>query len=117
MDSPARLKEFAHDVIDWNLAPADAVTLYLEWGNNNWHAEHAPVRSKADFATYFVVDTWPSKPVIRLVRRNSEAANDLLTIEFPDELDAEFKEEYGTLKGVFPPSEPVKEWIKKEMYA
>ena len=117
MDSPSRLKEFARYVIDWNLAPADAVTLYLEWGNNNWHAEHAPVRSKEDFATYFVVDTWPSTPVIRLVRRNSEAATDLLTIEMPAELEKEFKEEYGSLKGVFPPTEAIKDWIKQEMYA
>ena len=39
------LKDAASLNIDWNLAPEDAVTLYLEWGNNNWHAEHAPVRS------------------------------------------------------------------------
>ncbi|MDE7012609.1 MAG: hypothetical protein K2O76_05175, partial [Mailhella sp.] len=66
------LKDAASLNIDWNLAPEDAVTLYLEWGNNNWHAEHAPVRSKDDFATYFVVDNWEKKPTLRLVRRNSE---------------------------------------------
>ena len=87
MDSPSRLKEFTRYVIDWDLAPEDAVTLYLEWGNNNWHAEHAPVRSKEDFATYFVVDAWPSSPVVRLVRRNSEEAVDLLTLALPPDLE------------------------------
>jgi hypothetical protein len=44
--------------IDWSMTPWDAVTLYLEWGNNSWHANHQPVRSKADFSNYFVVYTW-----------------------------------------------------------
>ena len=30
------LRPFADMPIDWNLSPEDAVTLYLEWGNNNW---------------------------------------------------------------------------------
>ena len=92
MDSPSRLKEFATHVIDWELGPEDAVTLYLEWGNNNWHAKHAPVRSKEDFATYFVGDAWPSSPVVRLVRRNSEEAVDLLTLALPPELEKAFRE-------------------------
>lgn len=42
--------------IDWDLTPEDAVTMYLEWGNNNWHADRPPVRSKTDESVYFVVD-------------------------------------------------------------
>lgn len=60
--SPLPLRQFSGLSIDWNLAPEDAVTLYLEWGNNNWHAEHPPVRSKDDVATYFVVDNWCETP-------------------------------------------------------
>ena len=33
------LKDFALCPIDWNLTPEHAVTMYLEWGNNDWHAE------------------------------------------------------------------------------
>ena len=117
MDSPSRLKEFATHVIDWELGPEDAVTLYLEWGNNNWHAKHAPVRSKEDFATYFVVDAWPSSPVVRRVRRNSEEAVDLLTLALPPELEKAFREEYGSLKGVFAPTPAIREWLKHEMYS
>ena len=52
------LAAFADQQIDWNLTPEMAVTLYLEWGNNDWRSEHPPVRSKSDVATYFVVDAW-----------------------------------------------------------
>ncbi len=111
------LKDVASLNIDWNLAPEDAVTLYLEWGNNNWHAEHAPVRSKDDFATYFVVDSWEEKPTLRLVRRNSEQAVDLFTTELPKDLEEEFKKEHEGLKGLYSPSESIKDWLKQEIYA
>ena len=68
------LKDFALCNIDWNLTPEHAVTMYLEWGNNDWHAEYPPVRSKEDVSHYFVVDSWQDPPVVRLVRRNSERA-------------------------------------------
>ena len=51
------LKKFSSLPIEWDLDPADAVTLYLEWGNNDWHAEHPPVRSKDDFA-YYSAPAW-----------------------------------------------------------
>ncbi len=102
-------------VIDWDMAPTDAVTLYLEWGNNSWHAQHQPVRSKSDFTNYFVVDTWGDEPVVRLVRRNSENAEDLLTLELPRALLASFKEEYGNLRGVFEPTPEIKEWLKAQV--
>ena len=34
------LAAFADQQIDWNLTPEMAVTLYLEWGNNDWRSEH-----------------------------------------------------------------------------
>ena len=111
------LKDAADHMIDWNLGPEDAVTLYLEWGNNNWHAEHPPVRSKDDYATYFVVDNWEKKPTLRLVRRNSEEAIDLLVLDLPKNLEDEFKEEFAGLKGLYEPTESIKKWLKSEIYA
>ncbi len=101
--------------IDWNLTPEHAVTMYLEWGNNDWNAEYPPVRSKDDYSTYFVVDTWEGSPIIRLVRRNSEAANDVFTMPLPENLMEEFHEEYGNLKGIFTPTAGIKEWLKEQM--
>ena len=109
------LKNFRHLDIDWDLSPEDAVTLYLEWGNNNWHAPFPPVRSKEDYATYFVVDTWCAPPKIRLLRRNSEKLEELAAVELPDALKAAFAAEYGTLRGVFEPPPAVKAWLKAEL--
>ena len=78
------LAAFADQQIDWNLTPEMAVTLYLEWGNNDWRSEHPPVRSKSDVATYFVVDAWQDPLKVRLVRRNSESADDLVTVPLPE---------------------------------
>ena len=111
----ALLRQFSHLPIDWGLSPEDAVTLYLEWGNNNWHAEHPPVRSKEDFAHYFLVDNWQEAPVLRLVRRNSEEAVDLAVLPLPPELAEDFRAEYGGLKGVFSPTPAITAWIKREM--
>ncbi len=102
--------------IDWNLSPEQAVTLYLEWGNNDWHAEHPPVRSKDDVAHYFVVDNWGEKPVVRLVRRNSEQAEDLVTLEVPAEILPALQKELAGLRGISMPSEEIKAWLKKELY-
>ena len=34
------LSRFVLLPIDWNLSPEQAVIMYLEWGNNHWHAEY-----------------------------------------------------------------------------
>lgn len=111
------LSQFSNLPIDWNLSPEDAVTLYLEWGNNNWHAPHPPVRSKDDVANYFVVDNWQDEPLIRLVQRNSEAAEDLAVLPMPLELRREFVEEYGQLRGIFEPTPSIKAWLQEQLYA
>ena len=109
------LKDFALYPIDWNLTPEHAVTMYLEWGNNDWQDEYPPVRSKEDVSHYFVVDSWQDPPVIRLVRRNSEAAEDLITVPVPEELLPGWREANGNLRGVSAPTPAIKAWLKKEL--
>lgn len=111
------LRQFSGMPIDWNLTPEDAVTLYLEWGNNNWHADHPPVRSRDDVAVYFVVDNWGAAPMVRLVRRNSEEAVDLAALRLPPALEQAFLKEYGGLKGIFEPTPAIKNWLREELYA
>ena len=103
-------------VIDWNMTPEDAVTLYLEWGNNSWHAEHKPVTSKNDFATYFVVNTWSGRPELSLVRRNSEDCVDLASFELPEDLARDFMDEIGFNKGVYAPTEAIKRWLRATQF-
>jgi len=109
------LNDFRLLDIDWELSPEDAVTLYLEWGNNDWRAPFPPVRSKADYATYFVVDAWSAPPKVRLLRRNSEKLEELAEVDLPEALVADFVAEYGTLRGVFAPTPPIKAWLKAEL--
>ena len=101
--------------IDWNLSPEDAVTMYLEWGNNDWRGKHAPVRSKSDVSIYFVVDAWENPPLVRLIRRNSENAEELAAVSLPPDLLKGWREEYGTLRGVFAPTEAIKQWLKAQI--
>lgn len=111
----AELKDFSLYNIDWNLTPEQAVTMYLEWGNNDWTAEYPPVRSKDDVSTYFVVDSWESPPVIRLVQRNSEKAIDLFTMPIPKELLGTWEKSNGGLRGISAPTPEIKNWLKKQL--
>lgn len=117
MSSTHELKQFSDMPIDWTLTPEDAVTLYLEWGNNNWHGQHPPVRSKDDVAVYFVVDNWLESPIVRLVRRNSESAVDLVSLSLPANLEQAFRDEFGTLKGIFAPTPAIESWLREELYS
>ncbi len=111
----AELKDFTHRIIDWNLTPEHAVTMYLEWGNNDWQSEYPPVRSKTDVSTYFVVDTWEGAPIIRLVQRNSERADDLLVFPLPERFLAGFYAENGKNKGIYTPTDEIKAWLRSEL--
>ena len=109
------LAEYRHLDIDWELSPEDAVTMYLEWGNNDWRAERQPIRSKNNVSTYFIIDAWESPPFIRLIRRSSEDAVELAAFPLPDEFLPDWKKEYGTLRGVFAPPPAVREWLQRIM--
>ena len=100
-------------VIDWDMTPEDAVTLYLEWGNNSWYADHKPVTGKHDFSTYFVVNTWSGRPELTLLRRNSEDCVELASFDLPEGLAREFMDEIGGNKGVYAPNEAIKEWLRR----
>ena len=112
----AELTTYNHLDIDWTMTPEDAVTLYLEWGNNSWRADHQPVRSKDDVSNYFVVYTWDETPRVILISRNSEEARELWTRDLPPGLAREFLEGVGHIKGVFPPDESVRRWLESQLY-
>ena len=75
------------------MTPEEAVTLYLEWGNNWSHGKHL-VRSKKDISYYFVINTWDDPPKIYLVKRNSEESVELAIIDIPEFLKIPFLEEF-----------------------
>jgi hypothetical protein len=102
------------NVIDWDMTPEEAVRLYLEWGNN-WSGGNYVIRSKDDVTHYFVVNTWKKEPVIFLVRRNSELAEELAEIRMPQDLETKYISENGSLKGVYAISGDVKKWLQYEL--
>ncbi len=109
------LSEYRNLDIDWEMTPEDAVTLYLEWGNNSWRADFQPVRSKEDFSNYFVVYNWDESPRAILIRRNSEEAQELWSEQLPQDLAKHFRLNAGALKGVYAPDETIKQWLQAEL--
>ena len=112
------LKEIKGDMdlvnaIDWEMTPEEAVTLYLEWGNNWSHGKM--VRSREDRSYYFVVDTWEDPPKICLIRRNSQEAAELAAIDMPESLREGFRAWAGHRKGVYTLNDALKAWLKKEL--
>lgn len=104
------------DQIDWDMTPEEAVRLYLEWGNN-WARGNYVIRSKDDVAHYFVVNTWGGEPVVYLMRRNSEEAQELAEIEMPEDLKESFMESIGHSKGVYSIEGEVRDWLREELEA
>ncbi len=98
--------------IDWTMTPEEAVTRFLEWGNNWTHGKNL-VRSKKDVAYYFVVNTWDDPPRIYLVRRNSEEAVELAAIDLPSRLRDRFMKGISRSKGVYAINEEIRAWLEK----
>ena len=111
----ASLKDYCNLPIDWEMTPEEAVTLYLEWGNNWRKGERQPVRSKDDYSVYFVVNTWEGKPRLYLIQRNSEEARELLEMELPRHLSSTFMRDVGKHKGVYAVTPEIRSWLEKEM--
>ncbi|MBN1105925.1 MAG: hypothetical protein JXL84_21120 [Deltaproteobacteria bacterium] len=100
--------------INWEMTPEEAVTLYLEWGNNWTHGKHL-VRSKKDVSLYFVVNTWDAPPVVYLIRRNSDEAVELGKIEIPAPLSSRFLEQVAHRKGVYAISPEIRAWLEEAL--
>ena len=100
------------NAIDWTMTPEEAVTRYLEWGNNWTHGKNL-VRSKKDVAYYFVVNTWEDPPQIYLVKRNSEEAVELAAIDLPNPLRARFLKGISRSKGVYAINEEIRAWLEE----
>jgi len=103
------------NLIDWDMTPEEAVRLYLEWGNN-WARGNYVIRSKEDVTYYFVVNTWGRSPVVYLIRRNSEQADELARIEMPDDVKSSFLQSIGHNRGVYGINREVKRWLQQELF-
>jgi hypothetical protein len=101
--------------IDWEMTPEEAVTRYLEWGNNWTHGKHL-VRSKNDVSYYFVVSTWEDPPTVYLIRRNSDEAVELAAIPVPENLKGMLLKTVGHHRGVYGLTPELRAWLEEEIY-
>jgi hypothetical protein len=99
--------------IEWDMTPEDAVMRYLEWGNNPALGPNR-VRSKEDYSTYFVINTW-HQPVVYLMRRNSEDAKELAEFKMPPAIEKRFLESIGHNKGVYAIEGEVRDWLQSQL--
>jgi hypothetical protein len=97
------------------MTPEEAVTMYLEWGNNWRKGERAPVRSKLDESYYFVLNTWDEQPRIILLRRDSEHVEELVSLTVPQTLQEAMHREVGRIRGVHPITSEIRTWLEQEM--
>jgi len=102
-------------VIDWDMTPEEAVTLYLEWGNNPANGNRR-IRSKNDVSFYFVVNTWEDPAKVYLIRRNSDEAVELAEIDLPEAMRQRFIESVSHLKGVYPVNKELRAWLEENLY-
>ena len=101
------------EAIDWDMTPEEAVTLYLEWGNNWSHGKM--IKSKNDVSYYFVINTWHERPRVFLVRRNSEEAVDLAAVDMPRDLGSRFMESVAHHKGIYGINRKIRAWLENEL--
>jgi len=100
--------------IDWDMTPEEAVRLYLEWGNN-WASGNYVIRSKGDVSHYFVINNWGNTPQIFLLRRNSDAVEELAKFDLPEDLYPYFEKTIGSHKGVYAVEGQIKDWLKQAL--
>jgi hypothetical protein len=111
------LRQFKNLDIDWNMTPADAVALYLEWGNSGYGGGYQNrVTCKDDHSNYFVVSTWEDPPKIYLVRRCSDGAEYLAEVDMPERLKESYLQNEGAVRGVYGVNEEIRNWLENQMY-
>ncbi len=102
------------NLIDWDMTPEKAVSLYLEWGNG-WNHGAGMVRSPEDVSHYFVVYFWEDGPVLHLVRRDTAGAEELAVLPLPADLAERFARQWGGHKGVYAPNQEIIDWLQTEL--
>lgn len=101
--------------VNWDMIHEDAVTMFLEWGNNNWRdALRPPVRGSDDYSIYFVIDTW-AEPKIVLMRMDKYGSTCLCEKRLPEDLARRYLESIGGLRGIHELSPEVRDWLAAEL--
>lgn len=99
------LTKFKDLPINWDIGPADAVALHLEWGNTGYGGGYA---TQDEVSYYFSVDSWEKPFRVRLQKMTSDGPTVLHEIELPQKF-------WGCCDhacGSYTAPDDVKEWLK-----
>jgi len=99
------LLKFKDLPIEWDIEPADAVALHLEWGNTGYSGKHQDSDSET---YYFSIDSWEEPYILRLQKMTKDGSETLHEMELP----AHFRE-CCRARGVHGLPQEVKEWLQK----
>lgn len=103
--------------VNWDMIHEDAVTMYLEWGNNNWKdALRPPVADSDGYSIYFVVDTWAAPKVV-LMRMDKYGSTTLCEKQISEPLASQYLQSIGGLKGIHELSPEIRSWLEQELDA
>ena len=113
-DDANACKQWLNEV-NWDMIHEDAVTLYLEWGNNNYRdAMRSPVTKSGEYSIYFAIDTW-DEPKVVLMKMDNYGSTVLCSKKLPDDLAKELLDDIQNIKGILELTPPVKAWLEKEL--
>jgi hypothetical protein len=101
--------------VNWDMIHEDAVTMYLEWGNNNFKdLVRLPVTSSDEYSIYFVVDTW-EEPKVSLLKMNNYGSTTLCEKKLPKEIADRYMDEIGGIRGVHELNDEIRAWLESEV--
>ncbi len=104
--------------INWEMTPDKAIEMYLEWGSG-WTRGNDFVSSPDQESVYFVLYDWEEDPpVVTLLRRSMEGAEEIGKIEVPADLfhQAAKEDGYRPGVGVHPLNRALKEWLNSAIH-
>jgi hypothetical protein len=104
--------------INWEMTPDKAIEMYLEWGSG-WTRGNDFVSSPDQESVYFVLYDWEEDPpVVTLLRRSMEGAEEIAKIEVPEGLfhQAAKDDGYRPGVGVHPLNRALKEWLNSAIH-
>ncbi|TVM27175.1 hypothetical protein DQK91_22730 [Oceanidesulfovibrio marinus] len=115
MSDESACKQCLHEV-NWAMVHTDAVTMYLEWGTNNWCDSLRPtVTGSDDDSIYFVVDTW-EEPNVVLIIMTKYGSTTLYEHKLPYNLSAQYVHAIGGLNGMHALTPSIITVLEEDLY-
>jgi hypothetical protein len=100
-------------LMDWDLHPFDAVTLYLEWGTN-WSRGLHHAKSCNEESVYFKINAIRKPPKLMLVRQSHKDYEVLGEVEAPQELIDQSVAFFACKNAACGITDELRTWLRKE---